>query len=306
MLVRILHYCLVDVFTDRPFGGNQLAVVLDGDGLATETMQALAREFNLSETTFVLPAQQLEHAYRVRIFTPGVELPMAGHPTVGTTFVLARKGLIPLVEPETAIILEEKVGPIPVRISLRDGQAQHIQMQQPLPTFGSQFADRDAIARLLSLDAADLHPTLPLEVVSCGVPFLYVPVKNLDALRRIRFRLDVWEQTLRDFEAAQIFVFTQETELPESAVHCRMFAPAMGIVEDPATGAAHGPLGSYLVRHQLIEPGVEFVSEQGFEMGRPSLLLVKIEQKDGQFIGVYVGGQCCFIGEGTIELPEGV
>jgi trans-2,3-dihydro-3-hydroxyanthranilate isomerase len=181
------------------------------------------------------------------VFTPGVELPMAGHPTVGTAFVLARQGLISLVEQETAITLEEKVGPIPVRLSLKDGLVQHIQMQQPLPTFGSQFADRDAIARLLSLEVSDLHPTLPLEVVSCGVPFLYVPVKSLDAMRRIRIRLDVWERTLRDFEASQIFVFTQETELLESTVHCRMFAPAMGIVEDSATGAAHGPLGSYNV-----------------------------------------------------------
>ncbi|HZU00083.1 MAG TPA: PhzF family phenazine biosynthesis protein [Ktedonobacteraceae bacterium] len=302
--MRILHYCLVDVFTDHPFGGNQLAVVLDGDGLTTETMQALAREFNLSETTFILPAQQPEHAYRVRIFTPGAEMPMAGHPTVGTTFILARKGLIPLLEPETSLTLEEKVGPIPVRLSLHNGQVQRIQMQQPLPTFGSHFADRDAIARLLSLNASALHPTLPLEVVSCGVPFLFVPIKNLDALRRIRFRLDVWDQTLRDFEASQVFVFTQETELPTSTVHCRMFAPALGVMEDPATGAAHGPLGSYLVRHQLVQPGVEFVSEQGFELGRPSLLSVKIDQQDGQIVGVYVGGQCCFIGEGTIELPE--
>src|SRR5438046_2099261 len=141
--MRTLHYCLVDVFTHRPFGGNQLAVCLDADGLATETMQALAREFNLSEKTFILPAQQTEHEYNVRIFTPGVEVPMARQPTIGTTYALARKGLIPLAEPETAIILEEKIGPIPVRLTVRDGQVQHIQMQQPLPTFGSQFTDRD-------------------------------------------------------------------------------------------------------------------------------------------------------------------
>src|SRR5581483_5341844 len=211
------------------------AVVLDGDGLTTETMQALAREFNLSETTFILPAQQSEHAYNVRIFTPGVELPMAGHPTVGTTYVLAHKGLIPLTGPETAIILEEKVGPIPVRITVSDGKAQQIQMQQPLPTFGPQFTDRAAVAQLLSLELSDLHPTLPLEVVSCGVPFLYVPVRSLDAVRRIRFRLDIWEKTIKDFEASQVFIFTQETEQEGSRVHCRMFAPAMGVMEDPAT-----------------------------------------------------------------------
>lgn len=304
--MRSLQYCLVDVFTDRPFGGNQLAICLDSAGLATETMQALAREFNLSETTFILPAEQAEHAYRVRIFTPGVELPMAGHPTIGTTYVLAHKGLISLAEPETAIILEEKIGPIPVRLTVSDGKAQHIQMQQPLPTFGSQFADRAAIARLLSLELADLDSALPLEVVSCGVPFLYVPVRSLDAIRRIRFRMDVWEQTIKDFEASQVFIFTRETEQAGSTVHCRMFAPSMGIVEDPATGAAHGPLGSYLVRHQLVQPGVEFVSEQGFEMGRPSIIRVKIEQEDGQISSVYVGGQCYFIGEGTIELPDAI
>ncbi len=299
-----IHYCLTDVFTHRPFGGNQLAVCLDAEGLKTETMQALAREFNLSETTFVLPAEQAEHTYRVRIFTPGSELPMAGHPSIGTAYILAHKGLIPLTEPETAIVLEEKVGPIPMRISIKDGAIDYIQMQQPLPTFGPYFTDRTAIARLLSIEEADLHPTLPMQAVSCGVPFLYVPVNSLEAIRRVRLRQDVWEQVLQPMEANHIFVFTQETEQPNSTVHCRMFAPAMGITEDPATGAAHGPLGSYLLSQHLIEPGVEFISEQGFEMGRPSIIHVRIEQEAGRISGVFIGGQCCFIGEGTIELPE--
>ena len=181
-------------------------------------------------------------------------------------------------------------------------------MRQPLPTFGPVFADRGAIAQMLSLDPALLDTTLPLEVVSCGVPFLFVPVKSLEAIRAIRFRLDVWERVLRDFAAPHVFVFTQEVVLPASTVHSRMFAPAMGIAEDPATGAASGPLGCYLVRHGLVHPAEvgssQMVSEQGFELGRPSLVQVKIEL-DGQHItDVSIGGQCYFMGKGWITLAE--
>jgi trans-2,3-dihydro-3-hydroxyanthranilate isomerase len=301
------HYFLVDVFTNQPFGGNQLAVFPHARGLAPQTMQALAKELNLSESAFVLPAQDAEHDYWVRFFTPAVELPMAGHPTIGTAFVLAREHMIQLAEPETTITFEEGVGVVTVTLQAREGQLQSIQMRQPLPTFGPEFADRDAIARMLSLEKAMLDATLPLEVVSCGVPFLYIPVKSLEAIRAIRFRLDVWEQVLRDYAAPHVFVFTQEVMLQDSTVHSRMFAPAMGIAEDPATGAASGPLGCYLVRHGLVEPTVgisHLVSEQGFELGRPSLVQVKIEQ-DGQHItGVYVGGQCYSMGEGWITLAE--
>lgn len=157
-------------------------------------------------------------------------------------------------------------------------------------------------------DPALLDTTLPLEVVSCGVPFLFVPVKSLEAIRAIRFRLDVWERVLRDFAAPHVFVFTQEVVLPDSTVHSRMFAPAMGIAEDPATGAASGPLGCYLVRHGLVQPAEvgssQMVSEQGFELGRPSLVQVKIEL-DGQHItDVSIGGQCYFMGKGWITLAE--
>ncbi len=306
--MKQLHYSLVDVFTNQPFGGNQLAVFPDARGLAPETMQALAKELNLSESAFVLPAQDAASDYRVRFFTPAVELPMAGHPTVGTAFVLAHEGMIQLTEPETTITFEEGVGVVPVTLSVREGQLHLIQMRQPLPTFGPVFADREAIAQMLSLDPALLDTTLPLEVVSCGVPFLFVSVKSLEAIRAIRFRLDVWERVLRDFAAPHVFVFTQEVVLPDSTVHSRMFAPAMGIAEDPATGAASGPLGCYLVRHGLVHPaGVgssQMVSEQGFELGRPSLVQVKIEL-DGQHItDVSIGGQCYFMGKGWITLAE--
>jgi trans-2,3-dihydro-3-hydroxyanthranilate isomerase len=306
--MKHLHYCLVDVFTNQPFGGNQLAVFPDARDQTPQTMQALAKELNLSENAFVLPAQDPASDYRVRFFTPAVELPMAGHPTVGTAFVLAHEGMIQLVEPETTITFEEGVGAVPVTLTVRKGQLDLIQMRQPLPTFGPVFADREAIAQMLSLHPALLDTTLPLEVVSCGVPFLFVPVKSLEAMRAIRFRLDVWERVLRDFAAPHIFAFTQEVVRPDSTVHNRMFAPAMGIAEDPATGAASGPLGCYLVRHRLVQPGSQgnsqMVSEQGFELGRPSLVQVKIEQ-DGQHItGVSIGGQCYFMGKGYFTLAE--
>jgi trans-2,3-dihydro-3-hydroxyanthranilate isomerase len=306
--MKQMPYSLVDVFTNRPFGGNQLAVFPDARGLTTETMQALAKELNLSESAFVFPAQDAAFDYRVRIFTPAVELPMAGHPTVGTAFVLASEGIIRLAEPETTINFEEGVGVVPVTLSSREGQLQLIQMRQPLPTFGPIFTDRQTIAQMLSLDGALIDIALPLEVVSCGVPFLFVPVKSLEAIRAIRLRLDVWERVLRDFAAPHVFVFTREVVFPDSTVHSRMFAPAMGIAEDPATGAASGPLGCYLVRHRVVQPvgtgSIQMVSEQGFELGRPSLVRVKIEM-DGQHItGVSIGGQCYFIGKGWIILPE--
>ena len=200
------------------------------------------------------------------------------------------------------------MGVVPVTLSAREGQLHLIQMRQPLPTFGPVFADREAIALMLSLDPALLNTTLPLEVVSCGVPFLFVPVKSLEAIRAIRFRLDVWERVLRDFAAPHVFVFTPEVVLPGSTVHSRMFAPAMGIAEDPATGAASGPLGCYLVHHGLVRSSgagsSQMVSEQGFELGRPSLVQVKIEL-DGQHItDVSIGGQCYFMGKGWITLAE--
>lgn len=303
-----LPYVLVDVFTNQPFGGNQLAVFPDARGLAPEMMQILAKELNLSESAFVLPASEDTHDYRVRFFTPAVELPMAGHPTVGTAFVLAHKGLIQLTEPEITVTFEEGVGAVPVTLQVHEGQLDVIQMRQPLPTFGPVFADREAIARMLSLDPASLDATLPLEVVSCGVPFLYVPLTGLEAMRAIRFRLDVWERVLRDFDSPHVFAFTRETMLPTSTVHSRMFAPAMGIAEDPATGAASGPLGCYLVRHGLVQPDTtgssQMISEQGFELGRPSLIQIKIEQAGQDITGVSIGGQCHFMGEGYIQLAE--
>jgi trans-2,3-dihydro-3-hydroxyanthranilate isomerase len=297
-------YHLVDVFTDRAFGGNPLAVFLKGDGFSDARMQAIAKEFNLSETTFVFPPQDPANDFRVRIFTPADELPMAGHPTVGTTFVLTRAGLVRPGTGRTNIILEEGVGPIPVAIDWKDAKPSFIEMQQPLPKFGPPIEDRAGVAEMLSLELEMIREDLPIQVVSCGVPFLFVPLKTLEATRRIRFRVDV-EERLK-LPSKNIFVFTTETEFPGSAVHSRMFAPSLGVAEDAATGGATGPLGCYLVRHRVLPSEKELgcVSEQGIEMGRPSFLHIRIRHAAGEITAVHVGGTCCYMGSGQLELAD--
>lgn len=303
--MKKIRYHLVDVFTDRPFGGNQLAVFTDARGLSSETMQAIASEMNFSETAFVLPPEDSRHDYRLRIFTPAVELPMAGHPTVGTAFVLAVEGMIGSSDAVATINLEEGVGVIPVRIEWRRNAPAYIQMSQPLPVFGSRFTDAGVIAEMLSIEQrAILETGLPMQVVSCGVPFLFVPVQRIQDARNIRFRRDVWGRALQDFEAQHVFVFTQETEFAGSTVHSRMFAPALGINEDPATGGASGPLGCYLARYRVLpvdaDGAVELISEQGIEMGRPSFIRIRIEQKGEAISAVKISGQCHLMGEGFL------
>lgn len=304
--MRKLRYRLLNVFTNRAFGGNPLAVFTDVGDVSSEIMQSIAKELNLSETTFVLPPKDPANDYCVRIFTPVLELPMAGHPTLGTSFVLAMDQMVERSERINTLKLEEGVGTIPVNIEWENGHPAFIEMSQPLPTFGSRFADASAIAEMLALETEAITDTnLPLEVVSCGVPLLFVPLRDLQAARAVRFRLDVWERVLRDFEADRVFVFTRETEVEGSTVHSRMFAPGSGISEDPATGGASGPLGCYLVRHKVLPPArkVEFVSEQGLEMGRPSFIKITIEQDQaGEISAVRVGGQCHSMGEGYLEV----
>src|SRR5256885_701577 len=297
-------YHLVDVFTDRAFSGNPLAVFLDGKGMSDGLMQAIAKEFNLSETTFVLPPQNPANDFRVRIFTPADELPMARHPIVGTTFVLTRAVLVRPGTGRTTITLEEGVGPIPVAIDWKNSKPSFIEMQQPLPEFGSPIEDRTAIAEMLSLEPEAIRDDLPIQVVSCGVPFLFVPVKTLEAIRRIRFRIDVAERLKTP--AGNTFVFTMETEFPSSGVQSRMLAPLLGVPEDAATGGASGPLGCYLVRHRVLASNDELrvVSEQGIEMGRPSFLHIRIRHAGDKITAVHVGGSCCYMGSGQLELPE--
>ena len=302
--MRELHYHLVDVFTDQEFGGNPLAVFTEGRDVPETLMQTIAKELNLSEATFVLPPADAANDCRVRIFTPGRELPMAGHPTVGTAYVLAREGRATVQEGEAVFRFEEGVGLIPVTLAMRGGQPDMIWMKQPEPTFGRVFDEHAVIASMLSLAEADLDARYPVQVLSNGVPFLYVPLASLDAARRARMRVDVADAVLTPHGLTEVFVFTTEVENAGSTVHSRMFAPGLGITEDPATGGASGPLGCYLVRYGIAAAGQAIISEQGIEMGRPSFLHIRIERDGDRYSHVGVGGQCVYVGHGTLLISD--
>lgn len=303
--MKTLQYTLVDVFTETPFGGNQLAVVEGRNDLSTEKMQKIARELNLSETVFVFSPDHSDNTRKLRIFTPQMELPMAGHPTIGAVYVLTTSDVVPTEEGQNECVFEEEVGEILVTVLKEKGQIVKIEMKQPLPVFSDKFENRKIAADLLSLTEAELHPGLPVQPVSSGVPFLFIPVRSLQAIHRIQFRLDVWEQHFKgkpDFQ--HIFAFTAETESTAASVHGRMFAPAMGISEDPATGAASGPLGAYMVKHQIL-PTAEndiysITSEQGFEMGRPSFIEITVHGNSDNITEVKIGGNSVTIGKGEL------
>jgi len=300
------RYYTADVFTDHVFGGNPLAVFPDANGLATERMQAIARELNLSETVFVLPPRDPANTRRLRIFTPGTELPFAGHPTVGCAFVLASIGEIQLDGDETRIVFEEGVGPVPVSIRASDGQPRSATLSAAqMPEVGPAPPSRAELASVLSLSPEDiLDGELEPQAVSCGVPFLFVPVVNRDALARARVHVGRWQEVLSGYWAPHVFVLTRDAELDGSDIRARMFAPAMGIVEDPATGAAATALGGYLGARDETDNGTRaFVVEQGFEMGRPSILRVETDKRDGAIVAIRVGGSSVLVARCEMELP---
>lgn len=300
---RSYRYIHVDVFTDRLFGGNQLAVFLDGRGLSGETMQAIAKEMNYSETTFVLPPETSDTDARVRIFTPAEELPVAGHPTVGTAFALARAGI---VGPDRdRLIFGLGIGPTPVSLVWRNGELSFVWMTQIPPTFGPPIADLSGAAAALYLPAAAVSDTgLPVQTVSCGVPFLFVPLATRRAVDNAALSPTAYNEFTRaaGVDELPIFLFSTESALDKATVYSRMFAPGFGIAEDPATGSASGPLGCYLVCHKVVPPerAGSMLSLQGVKMGRPSHVHIAIGLQDGEIDSVRVGGESVVAGEGTL------
>jgi len=282
------EYTLVDVFTDTKFGGNQLAVFTDGRGIDARTMQSVAKELAIAETTFVLPKQK-DGDHNVRIFTPGKELPFAGHPTVGTTWVLSGGK-------DGTLRLELGVGTLAVTV--KNG---FVEMEQPLPTFGPELQVRAKLAAAIG-DVLDDPSPAPVQIVSCGNVFLFAAVKGLGGMRAIRVNTAALQTLLDEAGAMGLYVWTRETERPGSNVHGRMFAPSVGIAEDPATGSAAGPLGSYLVRYGFARPGTTIVAEQGFELGRPSILRIRIDGSRENITGVHVGGNVANVGGGWMDL----
>ena len=303
------RFVTADVFTSRPLEGNPLAVFPDARGLSDNLMQRIAQEFNLSETVFVLPPDEPQNTRCLRIFTPKAELPFAGHPTVGAAYVLAALGEIPLTGAETRIVFEEGVGPVPVLIRSEEGRPVFTQLtaaklpeQGPTPPEAAELAEMLSLAPNDVLSQGEDYP----QGFSCGNPFLFIPLRGRDALRRARLRIDIWEEILSGGWTGKVYLFCREPELPGSHLRARMFAAELGIGEDPATGGAVSALGGYLgIRAPESDGTLAWVVEQGFEMGRPSLLHLEVDKRGGEITGVRVGGSSVLVSEGTMEVPGG-
>jgi trans-2,3-dihydro-3-hydroxyanthranilate isomerase len=308
-VVKPLNYVLADVFTNRRFGGNQLAVFPQAGDLPTELMQIIARELNLSETVFVFPPATPDLSFSIRIFTPGSELPFAGHPTIGTALVLEAVGAlkdagnVKQVDEHTLdIVLGEGVGPVPVRLS-RSGAALRAVLTSPrIPTRISEGPGVAIEAELLGLRETDIAVETKTRSYSAGVPFTIIPLHSRDALSRIQFNTATWATHLKGTLAPHILaVFLARANVGE--LHVRMFAPAMGISEDPATGAAAVALAGFLNDYQKPSGATQrWVIQQGIDMGRPSLIDLEIGLAKGVLSSVRVGGSAVIIGKGVIEI----
>jgi trans-2,3-dihydro-3-hydroxyanthranilate isomerase len=306
--VREYRFLQVDVFTDVPFGGNPLAVFPDAEDLTSEEMQKLAREMNLSETTFVLPPQAPGADFKVRIFTPAAELPFAGHPVVGTHWVLAHLGRIELKAPVTEVRFELGVGVLPADLEVAGGRVERVVITSGQAQFLAMMEDVGDLAAALGTSAEAITDTgLPVQVVSTGIATLIVPIRSLTEVQEMdpsRLNVAALGETCRPLGTETVMVFALETERPEATVHVRMFAPSLGVPEDPATGSANGTLGAYLVHHQVVpvsDGTNHFVSEQGAEMGRPSSLDLLVDRSGGEVTRVRVGGRVVPMVEGSVR-----
>lgn len=298
-----------DVFTSQLHGGNPLAVIPDARGLSDAQMLAIAREFNYSESVFVFPAESGGNTRRLRIYTPGGELPFAGHPTVGCAFVLAATGEIPLTDAETRIVFEEGVGPVPVTIRSQNGTPVFSQLTAArLPEIKDPPPPPAKLAQILSLEPHEIvaDDMLEPEAVSCGVPFLFIPVKTAETLSWVKVDQARWEEILRGYWAPEMFVFSADdwsSVFEGGHLRARMFAPGMGIGEDPATGSACAALAGFLaLRSETRDGTLRWIVDQGVEMGRPSRLELEVDVRRGQLAAIRVGGTSVLVSSGTLHI----
>lgn len=295
---RGYDYWIVDVFSAERFGGNQLAVITDARGLESAEMQQIAREFNFSETTFVLPPQSAEHSAHFRIFTPARELPFAGHPTVGTAWVLAQERRL---SSPAQLSLEAGVGLLKVEVESSKACFEVAQA----PSFEPLDIELQSLAELLDLSPEELAaPT----VASCGLPFALIPVKSLQAIARARLKAPLDAEIFRRCPALkEVYLYCFETHNPACQVHTRMFAPGAGVAEDPATGSAASALAAWLATEQKTEQEAEgkyeYLIEQGLEMGRPSLIQTRV-LKSSAGLRVFVSGQVVPFSRGKLFVDE--
>ena len=310
--VTTLRYLTADVFTSAPFSGNQLAVVFGADGLPTETLQNIAIEFNYSETVFVFPARSAAETRHVRIFTPARELQFAGHPTIGTAHALVATGEVPATGDAVTVILGEGVGPVPVRVTLKDGKPISAQLTTAiLPEERPTSLSIETVAEIVSLSPDDLiGGDYAPAGVSVGLPFLLVPLRSIDAVKRARVNISVWEQHLKGDWASEPMVFAvandpDDASLPAHVQGCdvraRAFVPGLSVPEDPATGSANACLAGYLAKRTPRDGLLQWEVAQGIEMGRASRLLIEAEKLSGALTAIRVAGSTVLMAEGTLS-----
>ncbi|MDH5384323.1 MAG: PhzF family phenazine biosynthesis protein [Candidatus Aminicenantes bacterium] len=287
-------FYIVDVFAEEKYAGNQLGVFRNAKDLSDSDMQRIAKEMNYSETTFILSEEEREEGFDVRIFTPEEELPFAGHPTLGAAFVIQQEILKESVE---KVILNLKIGQIPVTFHYKDGTPDILWMKQKPPVFG-QVIEREAMARSLSLDAKALDDKFPVQEVSTGIPFFIVPLKNLEHLKKAKVSFREFFALVESTQGKAPLIFCPESHHGDSDLSVRVFMDYYGIPEDPATGSANGCLAGYLLKHRYFgENRIDIRVEQGYEIGRPSLLYLKAAEKEGE-IDVFVGGKSVMVAIG--------
>jgi len=300
-----LPFQTLDVFTDRAFGGNPLGVFPDSAQLPSPLMQRIAREMNLSESVFLGPPES-GGAARVRIFTPGKEVPFAGHPTVGSAIFLASLLDDTPSDGTRTLVLEENVGHVPVEVRFEGGEPVFARFTTAvLPEHRPSPVPDAELASMVGLSASDLHPELKPEMVSCGLPFYVIPIRSLTAIRHAVLDTALWYRLVSHLWADHVYVVCPEVEGDGVDMHVRMFAPAAGVPEDPATGSAAAALGGYLSRLDGCEAGtLHWTVEQGLEIGRPSILQVEADRSGGTTSAVRVGGAAVFVSRGVMSVPD--
>ncbi len=291
-----LEFYTVDVFAEEKYSGNQLAVFRNAKDLTGREMQKIAKEINYSETTFISSDELKNSGYDVRIFTPAEEVPFAGHPTLGTAFVIRREII---KKPVEQVILNYKVGQIPVHFEKMNDDQEILWMKPKEPVFGDVF-EPDEIIQFLSVNRDDIDSRFPIQHISIGIDFVFIPLSTLDSVKKASVIRDKFFSWAADKKPKAVFVFCLQTYNPVNDMNVRLFADYFGIVEDPATGSANSCLAAYLVKHKYFEKTkIDIRVEQGYEIGRPSLLYLKAEEQDNK-INVSVGGKVTMIAKGQL------
>lgn len=294
MSERIFY--IVDVFAESRYAGNQLAVFRNGEIYSDSEMQEIAKEMNYSETTFILKDEINQGGYDVRIFTPAEEIPFAGHPTLGTAYIIMKKIT---QQPIEKIVLNLKVGQIPVTLVYKDNEPDVLWMDQKSPQFGPTY-DYEQFGPILGLSVSDFDSRFPIQEVSTGLPFFIVPIRTLAAIKKAKIQQEDLFELINHTEAKAPLLFCPETIHSENDLNVRVFVDYYNVPEDPATGSANGCLAGYLVQHRYFNSSkIDVRVEQGYEIGRPSLLLLDA-QEEKTFIEVKVGGKVFLVAEGCL------